>query len=542
MDSKTRKFIGRGVTLERVIGEGTFGVVYEGVWPERFGSRRLAVKVPKVIADGSHSREVAAMEVLSGAPGVLPILATLPLGKAGEREAVVTPLYERTLRGYTDDPPAGGIPVETLVSFARQLLRTLAYADHHGVIHRDVSESNILMDGRKDELILADWGTATTTDRAEHDVVPASNCVTALWYRAPELVLGCAKYGAGVDVWSAGIVLGALAGGEHALPITRASVRTLQKVVDAYLGMTAQGEETWGWARGPTHSRSYLLEHSAVWFGSSPGVRIESARRARRERALCSRAEGARLLNVIEGALTPDPARRPSASDLLHILAGRPRTVPRPLAEPFVVSGRGDEEWDKIVRAVCMGCLGLWRGLDWTAGRRARRRRTAIQVLDFLSRTGAGAGAVKSAIVTSVAIDDAAGAGGISASRQTAAAADGLAPGPFMARDRYLARLSRALRAGQATKARAESYLLVSISSAAVLRLNPTAVVDLCIRAASEYSDDECLARTQGLVRGRMDMACQHRVGPAQVATARTVLGAFEKQRAARLFGPIYDF
>jgi cyclin-dependent kinase 12/13 len=42
--------------------------------------------------------------------------------------------------------------------------------------------------------------------------------VVTLWYRAPELLLGASRYGAAVDLWSAGCILGELYSGRPILP------------------------------------------------------------------------------------------------------------------------------------------------------------------------------------------------------------------------------------------------------------------------------------------------------------------------------------
>merc|ERR1719329_1647214 len=54
---------------------------------------------------------------------------------------------------------------------------------------------------------LSDFGTARTVGHRERPLTPMC---TTLWYRAPELLYGAKYYGNGVDIWSAGCIMGEL--------------------------------------------------------------------------------------------------------------------------------------------------------------------------------------------------------------------------------------------------------------------------------------------------------------------------------------------
>ena len=55
----------------------------------------------------------------------------------------------------------------------------------------------------KGQLKLTDFGLARDTT-ARVRSLDYTNRVITLWYRPPELLLGSTKYGAEVDIWSAG--------------------------------------------------------------------------------------------------------------------------------------------------------------------------------------------------------------------------------------------------------------------------------------------------------------------------------------------------
>lgn len=96
-----------------------------------------------------------------------------------------------------------------------QLLSGLDHCHSHGVLHRDIKGSNLLIDSNG-ILKIADFGLASFFD--PHDTTPLTSRVITLWYRPPELLLGASHYGVAVDLWSAGCILGELYSGKPILP------------------------------------------------------------------------------------------------------------------------------------------------------------------------------------------------------------------------------------------------------------------------------------------------------------------------------------
>ena len=67
-------------------------------------------------------------------------------------------------------------------------------------------------------LELAPQGTSTENNLTLFFPFPSADYVATRWYRAPEVLLGAPRYTTGVDLWSAGCILGELLGGKPLFP------------------------------------------------------------------------------------------------------------------------------------------------------------------------------------------------------------------------------------------------------------------------------------------------------------------------------------
>ena len=77
----------------------------------------------------------------------------------------------------------------------------------NGIIHRDLKLSNLLLT-ESGVLKLADFGLARQTETGSNQMLTPK--LVTLWYRSPEILLRCEKYGPPCDAWAIGCILAEL--------------------------------------------------------------------------------------------------------------------------------------------------------------------------------------------------------------------------------------------------------------------------------------------------------------------------------------------
>ncbi|XP_038681663.1 probable serine/threonine-protein kinase At1g09600 isoform X2 [Tripterygium wilfordii] len=110
--------------------------------------------------------------------------------------------------------------------YMKQLFDGLEHCHSHGILHRDIKASNILID-YDGNLKICDLGLASFF--SHHKKQPLTSRVVTLWYRPPELLLGATDYGVSVDLWSAGCILAELFAGKPIMT-GRTEVEQLHKI------------------------------------------------------------------------------------------------------------------------------------------------------------------------------------------------------------------------------------------------------------------------------------------------------------------------
>ncbi|WP_062217323.1 serine/threonine-protein kinase [Streptomyces sp. NBRC 109706] len=195
------------------LGRGGMGRVYLG---RSAGGRTVAVKLvhPHIAADerfrARFAREVAAAQLVGG-DWTAPVLdadpqAEVPWVATGY---VAGPDLERAVAAY------GALPPHTVRALGAGLGEGLAAVHRHGLVHRDVKPSNVLLalDGPR----LIDFGIARATEETTARLTTTGVSVGSPGYMSPEQVLG-RELTPATDVFSFGAVLAFAAGGRPPFP------------------------------------------------------------------------------------------------------------------------------------------------------------------------------------------------------------------------------------------------------------------------------------------------------------------------------------
>jgi len=137
--------------------------------------------------------------------------------------------------------------------FLYQALRGLRVIHSAGVIHRDITPANILVNTNCD-LKLCDFGLAKEESEEGEDM---TDYVTMRWYRAPELVMEHKAYSNQIDVWGLGLILGELLG-SRPLCQGKDRVNQLDKIID----LTGSPSEADIASLGSAAAQKYLRKKS----------------------------------------------------------------------------------------------------------------------------------------------------------------------------------------------------------------------------------------------------------------------------------------
>ncbi len=180
------------------IGEGTYGVVYKA--KDNVSGQNVALKRIRLDteADGVPSttiREISLLKELNH----LNIVKLLDIIHTDNKLFLVFEYLNLDLKKYMDMAQnCNGLPLNLVKSYLFQMLHGISYCHTHRILHRDLKPQNLLL--TTDGFIkLADFGLARAfgvpVRTFTHEVV-------TLWYRAPEILLGCKYYSTEVDIWS----------------------------------------------------------------------------------------------------------------------------------------------------------------------------------------------------------------------------------------------------------------------------------------------------------------------------------------------------
>ncbi len=316
-----------GYELRRCVASGGMGEVQEGV--HRVTGRRVAIKLMRVEAHQRVSiRERFAREVkMLGALEHENIVTILDAGRLdGDRPYLVMDFIDgRSLREVLE--VEGPVEPRRAALIARQVARALRHAHAAGVVHRDLKPANIMLEAGSDHVVLIDFGIGRSV--VENDDSTDLTCTGALLgtphYMAPEQARGESDVGSPADCHAFGLVLYEMLTGERA-------------------------------HRGD--NRQAILHH-VLYHRVSP---------------LPQQLTNTEVGSLVERCLAKDPARRPSANDIVRSLDAFLQNAGCDSSAPTWSSVAADPPPRHWGLAVSAAALIVGVGVGWGANELSARR------------------------------------------------------------------------------------------------------------------------------------------------------------------------
>mmetsp|Transcript_28855 Transcript_28855/g.35517 ORF Transcript_28855/g.35517 Transcript_28855/m.35517 type:complete len:337 (+) Transcript_28855:273-1283(+) len=296
-----------------VISEGAYGIVYRA---KRRNNQDSVVALKRLSTEKTHVsslgfsanalREIRILSQLSNdpkAPESIVKLLEIVVGNTYTRDLcrdvyLVFEYCEHDLGKLLDTMERPFTESQVKGIFV-QLLEAVSFLHSEHIIHRDIKMSNILYNSLG-KVKLCDFGFARFHTEFT-SVERYTPLVVTLWYRAPELLLGSKIYGAPIDNWALGCVLGELM--LHRPLLAGSNEVSQVRLIFELLGFP--NEDIWpGWVKLPLYDQ----------LASDPAL---AANKYNKLQALLMHIprEGIELLNLF---LNYDPKHRLTAEHALH--------------------------------------------------------------------------------------------------------------------------------------------------------------------------------------------------------------------------------
>mmetsp|Transcript_4282 Transcript_4282/g.9450 ORF Transcript_4282/g.9450 Transcript_4282/m.9450 type:complete len:227 (+) Transcript_4282:173-853(+) len=207
--------------IEKIVGSGTFGVVYKAVDKTDPQMSEVALKRIKMERETqgfpvTAIREIKLLTLMRNHPNIVHLREIVTFDEANKSKEpsladkdfengdvfMVFEFVDYDLSGLLK---AGSMPLtdQHIRCYLHQLLLGTACLHEADILHRDIKSANLLVT-KHNVLKIADWGLARALPHDAAASAKLTNPVVTLWYRSPEVIVGSKKYDKGVDVWSVG--------------------------------------------------------------------------------------------------------------------------------------------------------------------------------------------------------------------------------------------------------------------------------------------------------------------------------------------------
>ncbi|CAG5126538.1 unnamed protein product, partial [Candidula unifasciata] len=184
------------------IEEGTYGVVYRALdkkTNEIVALKRLKMEKEKEGFPITSLREINTL--LKAQHENIVTVREIVVGSNMDKIYIVMDFVEHDLKSLMENMKNPFL-VGEVKTLLKQLLRAVRHLHDNWILHRDLKTSNLLL-SHKGILKVGDFGLAREYGSPLKSYTPI---VVTLWYRAPELLLGCKEYSTHIDMWSVGCI------------------------------------------------------------------------------------------------------------------------------------------------------------------------------------------------------------------------------------------------------------------------------------------------------------------------------------------------
>ena len=214
--------------IDACIGEGAMAEVYRAHDPDI--DRTVAIKTLR--PEYAQDPELGARFVREArAAGALSHANIATIYDVGEADGIAYIAMELVEGQPLDVAMAQGrMPYERVLELGRQLASALGYAHRHGVVHRDVKPSNILLSADGKTVKLLDFGVARVANAAAEQRLAHTQLGQLIGtprYMSPEQALGL-PVDHRSDLFSLGVVLYEMVTGKVAFPGTALATLAIQ--------------------------------------------------------------------------------------------------------------------------------------------------------------------------------------------------------------------------------------------------------------------------------------------------------------------------
>lgn len=220
------------------IGEGTYGIVYKA--RDKNTGKLVALKKirPESENEGIPAttiREILLLKNLKHST----IINLIEVIQSDDKMYLVFEYVETDLKKLIDDfsSQRKRFSPEIVRKMSQQLCTAVDFCHSKNIFHRDLKPQNILVDADFN-IKLADFGLGRA---ASIPLRHYTSEIVTLWYRPPELLLGCKYYDSSVDVWSLACILVEM----HTMMPLFMGDSEIDQLVKIYRILGAPSEDDW---------------------------------------------------------------------------------------------------------------------------------------------------------------------------------------------------------------------------------------------------------------------------------------------------------